>query len=59
MLFSFQIAIIPVICNKQCSIVNASIIHFDIHFDSVYNYGQFKDFKIEFENLRTQIEIEI
>lgn len=55
MLFSFQIAIIPVICNKQCSIVNASI----IHFDSVYNYGQFKDFKIEFENLRTQIEIEI
>lgn len=35
--------------------MNASI----IHFDSVYNYGQFKDFKIEFENLRTQIEIEI
>lgn len=35
--------------------MNASI----IHFDSVYNYGQFKDFKIKFENLRTQIEIEI
>lgn len=35
--------------------MNASI----THFDSVYNYGQFKDFTIEFENLRTQIEIEI
>lgn len=35
--------------------MNASI----IHFDSVYKYGQFKDFKIEFENLRTQSEIEI